>query len=432
MQQSNAPAKLVLPFANSGAKNTIPAASQIGIVAGAASLTDGFPPLTRTPLVAGGTPPSGLDMNGILFALAGINRWSNAGGRYTYDSTFATDDNVNGYPRGAVVLRSDGLGGWLNTVENNTTDPEAGGAGWVPDFQYGITAITMTNANVTLTALQAGRPIIVITGALTANLNLILPTYNKTWVIVNNTTGSFTITARTVAGSGIVVVQNASTQIYGNGTNIDGTTVTVSDASTTVIGIVELATDAETQTGTDTVRALTPSNLTARTATETRTGIVELATDAETQTGTDTVRALTPSNLTARTATETRTGIVELATNAEAQTGTDTVRALTPSNLTAAFRGTNQSLTANGYQRLPGGMILQWGTTASIATGVTANVTLPIAFQTTNLYSNTIGVGVPTVGSNTNNAIDTRSTTAISFVNRYLNSLPFNWFAIGY
>ena len=58
MQLINAPGKLVLPFANAGAKNTIPTASQIGIVAGAASLTDGFPPLTRTPLAAGGVPPS--------------------------------------------------------------------------------------------------------------------------------------------------------------------------------------------------------------------------------------------------------------------------------------------------------------------------------------------------------------------------------------
>lgn len=220
MLQSNAPAKLVLPFANSGAKNTIPAASQIGITPGAASLTDGFPPLTRTPLVAGGIPPSGLDMNGILFALAGINRWSNAGGRYYYDALFATDAEVNGYPKGAVVLRTDGQGGWLNTEDNNETDPEAGGAGWVPDFQYGITTIEMTNANVTFNALQAGRPIVIINGTLTANLNLILPTYLKTWTIVNNTTGNFIITAKTSGGTGVALTQGASTVIYGDGTNI--------------------------------------------------------------------------------------------------------------------------------------------------------------------------------------------------------------------
>lgn len=220
MQLSNAPLKLVLPFANAGAKNVIPTNSQISITAGAASLTDGFPPLTRTPIAGGGVPPSGLDMNGILFEISAMARWMNAGGSFPYDSTFANDTNVNGYPKGALVLRTDGLGHWLNIIENNTSDPEAGGAGWVPDFQYGIQAVTMTNANVTLTALQAGLPIIVITGTLTANLNLILPTYLKTWTIVNNTTGAFTITAKTASGSGVVCIQTLSTVVYGDGTNI--------------------------------------------------------------------------------------------------------------------------------------------------------------------------------------------------------------------
>ena len=127
MQLTNTPAKLVLPFANAGVKNTIPTASQIGITAGAASLTDGFPPLTRTPIAAGGVPPSGLDMNGILFQLSAILRWANAGGGYAYDAAFATDPNVGGYPKGARIMRSDGQGYWFNTVENNTTDPEAAG-----------------------------------------------------------------------------------------------------------------------------------------------------------------------------------------------------------------------------------------------------------------------------------------------------------------
>lgn len=38
---------------------------------------------------------------------------------------FATDSNVGGYPKGARIMRSDGLGYWFNTVENNTTDPVA-------------------------------------------------------------------------------------------------------------------------------------------------------------------------------------------------------------------------------------------------------------------------------------------------------------------
>lgn len=221
MQLTNTPAKLVLPFANAGSKNTIPTASQIGITAGAASLTDGFPPLTRTPIAAGGVPPSGLDMNGILYELSAILRWANAGGGYAYDAAFATDSNVGGYPKGARIMRSDGLGYWFNTVENNTTDPEAAGAaaaGWVPDFTNGVTAVTMTSANVTLTPLQYGKPIIVITGTLTDNLNLIFPAIINEWTVINNTTGAYSVTCKTAAGTGVAVTSVSA--IVGDATNI--------------------------------------------------------------------------------------------------------------------------------------------------------------------------------------------------------------------
>ncbi len=224
MQLTNTPAKLVLPFANAGAKNTIPTASQIGITAGAASLVDGFPPLTRTPIASGGVPPSGLDMNGILFELSAILRWANAGGGYAFDGTFAADSNVGGYPKGARIMRSDGLGYWFNTVENNTTDPEntgagvAAAAGWVPDYTNGVTTVAMASANVTLTPVQYGKPVIVITGTLTANLNLIFPNLANEWTVINNTTGAFTITCKTAAGTGLVV--NTAALIVGDGTNI--------------------------------------------------------------------------------------------------------------------------------------------------------------------------------------------------------------------
>ena len=226
MQLSNCPGKLVLPFASTGNKNSIPVNSQIGVTAGAASLTDGFPPLTMTPVAAGGVPPSGLDMNGILYELSAILRWANAGGGYAYDSTFANDSNVNGYPKGARIMRSDGLGYWFNTVENNTTDPEAAGAaaaGWVPDFTNGVTSVAMASANVTLTPLQYGKPIIVITGTLTANLNLIFPTIVNEWTVINNTTGPYTITCKTATGAGVVV--NTSARIVGDGTGAIATSV---------------------------------------------------------------------------------------------------------------------------------------------------------------------------------------------------------------
>jgi hypothetical protein len=75
-------------------------------------------------------------------------------------------------------------------------------------------------------------------------------------------------------------------------------------------------------------------------ASATASGIVELATDAETITGTDTARAVTPANIQAKVASTTAKGIVELATNAEAVTGSDTARAVTPAGVAAAIAGT--------------------------------------------------------------------------------------------
>lgn len=77
-------------------------------------------------------------------------------------------------------------------------------------------------------------------------------------------------------------------------------------ATTTVLGLVTLATSFETQTGTDSVKVVTPAGLSARTATESRTGIAELATQAETDAGTDDERIVTPLKL--KTLLDNRTG----------------------------------------------------------------------------------------------------------------------------
>ena len=91
----------------------------------------------------------------------------------------------------------------------------------------------------------------------------------------------------------------ARTQTFPDKTGTFAMTSDLVAASATVAGFVELATDAEAQTGTDTGRALTPANLQAVTATESRKGVVELATTLEVVTGTDTVRAVTPAGVSA-------------------------------------------------------------------------------------------------------------------------------------
>lgn len=117
-----------MPFANSGAKQPIPVDSQVGIEDGRASYTDGFPPLTRTPLAAGGKPPFGTDMNGILNAITAIQQWQSAGGMFMYDADLSA--SIGGYPKGAFILKADASGLWQSSVENNTSNPDTGGAGW--------------------------------------------------------------------------------------------------------------------------------------------------------------------------------------------------------------------------------------------------------------------------------------------------------------
>lgn len=62
-----------------------------------------------------------------------------------------------------------------------------------------------------------------------------------------------------------VIVDKSDTSMSATGTTkrVKSSNVTISDASTTVKGKVELATDAEAITGTDTVRAVTPASLKA-------------------------------------------------------------------------------------------------------------------------------------------------------------------------
>ena len=68
-------------------------------------------------------------------------------------------------------------------------------------------------------------------------------------------------------------------------------------------------------------------------ATENRMGIAEIATQAETDDGTDDEKIVTPKKLAARTATESRKGVAEIATQAETNAGTDDEKIVTPKKL---------------------------------------------------------------------------------------------------
>lgn len=106
----------------------IPLVSQIGINDGFASMPTGFVPLNMTPVEAGGVPPFGPDMNGVLKLLSAWSQWLNAGGPVPFDATFAA--GIGGYPAGAI-LSSTVLGKtWLNLTDGNAGDPDTGAPNW--------------------------------------------------------------------------------------------------------------------------------------------------------------------------------------------------------------------------------------------------------------------------------------------------------------
>ncbi|MDB5777621.1 MAG: hypothetical protein JWP38_3754 [Herbaspirillum sp.] len=232
MQISQLPVRVPLPFATSGSKNTIPTASQIGITPGAASLTDGFPPVTLTPIASGGVAPSGLDFNGIFNLITAVQQWQCAGGAFKYDAAFST--SVGGYPKGAVLLNVAGDGYWICLADNNTTNPDAtdgSSANWAPVDSYGATTIPLTNANVTLTPAQFSKSIIILTGALTGNVQLTMPKLVGQWYVLNATTGVFTTSVLTASGTPVIVLQGGGAWLRGDGTNVLNDALQVGPAS---------------------------------------------------------------------------------------------------------------------------------------------------------------------------------------------------------
>ena len=133
MLASSIPTKIILPFANNAGGayiNVVPVASQIGITNGAASFYDGFPPNCFVALAAGGAGPFGKDFNGLLNVMSAWERWYCAGAAVAYDATFQTA--IGGYPNGALVWSATTpFLQWLSLVDNNVTNPDTGGSGWL-------------------------------------------------------------------------------------------------------------------------------------------------------------------------------------------------------------------------------------------------------------------------------------------------------------
>jgi len=75
-------------------------------------------------------------------------------------------------------------------------------------------------STLTLTASQAGNGILKFSGSLTSNCSVLVPASpTRSWVIVNGTSGAYTLTIKTPTGTGVLVTQGKSAIIYTDGTN---------------------------------------------------------------------------------------------------------------------------------------------------------------------------------------------------------------------
>lgn len=88
-------------------------------------------------------------------------------------------------------------------------------AEFVYQSTQGSTTIPLTNANVTLTVPQYSSPVLYLTGALSANVVLTVPTTGL-WTVYNNTTGNYTVTFSNGVGGTAAVPPGQSTQILSN------------------------------------------------------------------------------------------------------------------------------------------------------------------------------------------------------------------------
>lgn len=103
----------------------------------------------------------------------------------------------------------------------------------------GVGNITMADANYTLVSGngvsdEARNAVLIVTGALTATRNLVVPTSNKFYAVRNATTGSQSILVKTSAGTGVTLANGLTQLMYCDGTNVVAATSAFNAATNTV------------------------------------------------------------------------------------------------------------------------------------------------------------------------------------------------------
>jgi hypothetical protein len=131
------------------------------------------------------------------------------------DRTGAVSFNTTAFTAGRTPLYQITTG--ASTV-TNYIDYRAWGA---TEPITGLLALSVAGgSNVTLTRAQAACDILQLTGALTANIQVIVPLAIDKWIVYNGTTGAFTLTVIGPTGTGVVVGSGKRALLYADGTNV--------------------------------------------------------------------------------------------------------------------------------------------------------------------------------------------------------------------
>jgi hypothetical protein len=108
-------------------------------------------------------------------------------------------------------------------VLNDTGDWQTVGRGRsVTSFMSYMTINVAGSGDYTLSSAQQDQIIYRFTGILTGNRNIIVPASVQQYWVRNDTTGSYTLTVKTAAGSGTEVTQGQSAILYCNGSDVVG------------------------------------------------------------------------------------------------------------------------------------------------------------------------------------------------------------------
>lgn len=292
-------------------------------------------------------------------------------------------------------------------------------------------------ANVTLTQAQYGYPIIYLTGALTANIAVIFPAQSGQWQVINATSGAFTLTCKTASGSGALVSQGRSTNIYCDGINVS---LQQTDFfSPSLLGIPTAPTLPRFTTGGAIVNA---DALKAAGVQHSNIRVVSLSVSTTTLTASDagslvvvtgsgggTLRLPLANTVPNGASVSIRAANTAVSTNTVVAQSGDTISGLFAEDSTlpgilrsgdsvmlvsdgvskwyGVFDATYNAVVAsivqkfsservfgtNGYQKFPGGMIAQWASLGSVGTGG-ITYTFPMAFPNA-AFSHSATVSTP-------------------------------------